>query len=442
MKFLDKWIGRGRTQPYTIVAKAGDAVEVNLNGEIVQSVPYDFWTGEKASGLFIVLQNFLEDVEKLQGAGEVTFRINSVGGDVEAGIQIYNRIRALPGKTVTVVEGLAASAASIVAQAGDVRRMAEGSQIMLHGVSGFLYGYYNRESLQKQVNALEKLDESLAEIYAGRSGMDRQAALRMMRKETWMTARDALEANLADEVDSGVFPAIGSVPGMPGCVMVGGVRHPLMGLPMPMETFPFPHGPKGTVATSGDSGDVGAVVGGGAAPTSGSHFGESNEVACAGLESGDVPVSLGNGDVGGAVAGSGGGNDGNATVVSIQANQGGGKRMVLEELKANYPELAEQIREEERGRLRKIDEIAPSVKNAALVERAKYEEPVSAEELALAALKAQQAAGERFLADLGDDLPKAASLPQAPNGGMETQALQEEEALNVLLDKISQKGGN
>ena len=93
MSIFDKWMGKGGAKPYTIVAKAGESAEVNLNGEIVQNIPFDPWTGEEAKGLFIVLQNFLKDVDALKDAQEVTFRINSMGGDVEAGIQIYNRIR-------------------------------------------------------------------------------------------------------------------------------------------------------------------------------------------------------------------------------------------------------------------------------------------------------------------------------------------------------------
>ena len=130
--------------------------------------------------------------------------------------------------------------------------------------------------------------------------------------------------------------------------------------------------------------------------------------------------------------------------------------MDLQELKAKHPELVEQIRAEEkaaakagadeaarneRERIQKIDEIAMSVGDPALVRKAKYEEPMSAAELAFAALKAQKATGEKFLDDMQNDLPPAASVPQAPNGGMESQALQDEAKLNALLDRINQKGG-
>ena len=142
-------------EPYVIMRdKQKNTIEVNLYGEVVQTVPIDWWTGEKIEGLFIELKQFLNDLDSFREADEVTFRINSVGGDVEAGISIYNRIRELSGHTTTIVDGIAASAASIIAQAGDSRKVNIGAQTMIHGASAFLYGYYNVPSIQKVENML------------------------------------------------------------------------------------------------------------------------------------------------------------------------------------------------------------------------------------------------------------------------------------------------
>ena len=316
---------------------------------------------------------------------------------------------------MTVVEGLAASAASIIAQAGDMRKMAQGSQIMVHGVSGFLFGYYNRDALGKQMNALESVDKGVAQIYAARSGMDEAAALRMMKKETWMTSEEALEAGLVDEVDEGNAPVVGMVPGHPGIVSVGGIRHPLMGLP-------FPQGAANRPQEAWAAG----------------LFALPEKTAPEEREPPGGEPSI------------------KAGLANVEDASKGGKAMDLQELKAKHPELVEQIRAEEkaaakagadeaarneRERIQKIDEIAMSVGDPALVRKAKYEEPMSAAELAFAALKAQKATGEKFLDDMQNDLPPAASVPQAPNGGMESQALQDEAKLNALLDRINQKGG-
>ena len=110
-------------KPYVIdKAEDGKTAKVNLYGEIVDEVPTDWWTGEKVAGLFIELKSFLNDVEDLSDMDEVFFYINSVGGSVDAGVSIFNKIRAMKAETTTIVDGLAASAASIVAQAGDHRQ--------------------------------------------------------------------------------------------------------------------------------------------------------------------------------------------------------------------------------------------------------------------------------------------------------------------------------
>ena len=128
-------------KPYVInKAEDGKSAKVNLYGEIVESVPTDWWTGEKLEGLFIELESFLKDIEALSGMDDVSFYINSVGGDVHAGISIFNKIRSLAAHTTTIVDGLAASAASIVAQAGDERKVSIGSQTMIHCASAGLIG--------------------------------------------------------------------------------------------------------------------------------------------------------------------------------------------------------------------------------------------------------------------------------------------------------------
>ena len=92
-----------------MIAKSdnGHHVDINLYGEVVQETPIDWWTGEAVDGLYISLNDFLKDLDSLKDADSVTFHINSIGGDVSAGLSIYNRIRALNAETTTIVDGLA-----------------------------------------------------------------------------------------------------------------------------------------------------------------------------------------------------------------------------------------------------------------------------------------------------------------------------------------------
>lgn len=130
------------------------------------------------------------------GAKDVTVNINSPGGDFFEGIAIYNLLREHPHKVTVKVMGLAASAASVIAMAGDEIQISEIGFIMVHNAWAVAIG--NRHDLREAADTLEPFDDAMAGLYATRAGADKTEAAGWMDKETWFNGRQAVEAGLAD----------------------------------------------------------------------------------------------------------------------------------------------------------------------------------------------------------------------------------------------------
>lgn len=131
--------------------------------------------------------------------GDVVVRVNSPGGDAFMGIAIYHQLKKHDGKVTVYVDGLAASAASIIAMAADELIMNTGTMLMVHEAWTIAYG--NKTDIDKTMNALKGLDVSLADIYMTRFEGERTEIETMMKNETWFTASEAVEVGLADKVN-------------------------------------------------------------------------------------------------------------------------------------------------------------------------------------------------------------------------------------------------
>lgn len=129
------------------------------------------------------------------GARDVTVNINSPGGDFFEGVSIYNLLRAHPHKVTVNVMGLAASAASVIAMAGDEILMGEGSFLMIHNAWAVAIG--NRHDMQQAAEHLAPFDAAMADVYAARAGITTEEAARLMDKETWIGANQAIEEGFA-----------------------------------------------------------------------------------------------------------------------------------------------------------------------------------------------------------------------------------------------------
>lgn len=147
---------------------------------------------------FIEAQDIAEQLDQVT-ADEITVSINSPGGSVFESIAIYNLLRKHDARITTRVDGLAASGASIIAQAGDHRVMVSGSEMMIHNAWVLAVG--DSDGLRKIADLLDKQDTNLANIYGSRAGTDPAGFLDLMSEETWFLDQEAVDAGLADEVD-------------------------------------------------------------------------------------------------------------------------------------------------------------------------------------------------------------------------------------------------
>lgn len=142
-------------------------------------------------------KDFRAQLDAVEG-DELVVEINSVGGDVMAGLGIYNMLRnwAKDGKTVTTrVTGVAASIASIIALAGDKREMPKNTFAMVHQASTFAVG--TADDMRDAADTLDKVDGSLRGIYMDRMGVDEAKAKEIMAKDTWLTADESLDLGFA-----------------------------------------------------------------------------------------------------------------------------------------------------------------------------------------------------------------------------------------------------
>ena len=136
--------------------------------------------------------------------GDVHVRINSPGGDAFAGIAIYNAMRSHVGEVHVTVDALAASAASIIAMAGDKIDMADNAMMMIH--NGWTFTMGDRNTHRKQADFLEKVDSNILDTYARQIGEDanKDELAAMMDEETWFTATEAMDLGLTTGITEDV----------------------------------------------------------------------------------------------------------------------------------------------------------------------------------------------------------------------------------------------
>ena len=129
---------------------------------------------------------------------DVTVNINSPGGDMFEGLAIYNLLREYEGRVTVKVLGIAASAASIIAMAGDDIQIGRGAFLMIHNC--WVYAMGNRHDFAELAQSLEPFDTAMADIYAVRSGLDMAAVQKLMDAESYIGGSDAVAKGLADSL--------------------------------------------------------------------------------------------------------------------------------------------------------------------------------------------------------------------------------------------------
>ena len=135
------------------------------------------------------------------GDGQVQVNINSGGGSVFAAREIYTMLKAYSGKVTVNIQGLAASAASVIAMAGDVVNMSPTAQMMIHKASTISMG--NADDFAHDSKMLDVTDQSIVNAYEAKTGMDRDDILQMMANTTFMTAQTAVDKGFADNISTG-----------------------------------------------------------------------------------------------------------------------------------------------------------------------------------------------------------------------------------------------
>ena len=179
-KALDCW------KPGLRIAAQSDENTIN----IFDTIGEDYWTGEG-----VTAKSISKSLASMKGK-DITVNINSPGGSMFEGLAIYNLLREHDGKITVKVLGIAASAASIIAMAGDEVQVAKSGFIMIH--NAWVYAMGNRIDLREVADYLEPFDKSMAGIYSDRTGMKTDEIVSMMDGETYIGGEESVEKGFAD----------------------------------------------------------------------------------------------------------------------------------------------------------------------------------------------------------------------------------------------------
>ncbi|HGD5729114.1 TPA: head maturation protease, ClpP-related [Streptococcus agalactiae] len=165
----------------------GEVRTLRIEGQIADET----WFGDE-----VTPQLFKNDL--LSGKGDITLWINSPGGDVFAAAQIYNMLMDYKGDVHVIIDGLAASAASVIAMAGTTVSMSPVAMMMIHNPWTFAQG--EAKDMAKVIEMLGEIKESIINAYELRTGLSRTKISHLMDSESWFNAKKAVELGFADKV--------------------------------------------------------------------------------------------------------------------------------------------------------------------------------------------------------------------------------------------------
>lgn len=350
-----------RNPVYAMASTDGQSAEITMYGDIYEQQPTD-WYGDPVEGQFILLNEFMEDLKRIEGCSDITIRMNSYGGDAGVSLTIYNRLRELSRngtKLTCIVDGVAMSGGSIIMCACDTVKANPGSLIMIHKCWVTMIGNYNADELRQAAEQNDAWDKMQVECYKRKCGLTDTVIMHMMAETTYMTGREAMAKGFVDELLEDEPTSIAASADGRSLFVHGRTIHLTAGMFAP-DSIP--------TVTSEASASVEA----------------------------------------------------NINSPGVTGSEEGGNSMTIDELRASYPEEIAQVEaaaratvdttgavneavQNERTRMSEIDEIA-GLFSTKLVREAKYgERPCTAAELSLRAARAAVAQGSRFLADAKDD---------------------------------------
>jgi ATP-dependent Clp protease, protease subunit len=360
---------------------SNNAGELSLYGTVSE---WSWWDDE------ITPRKFRDDINNLGEVEEIVVKLNSQGGDVFAGLHIYQVLKEHKAHITVRVEGLAASIASTIAMAGDKVIMPKGSMMMMHNPWTYTAGEANE--LRQTADVLDSIRDALVEVYVAKTGLDEEEIKSLLDSETWMTSSQAVERGFADELEENLQIS----------ASIRGETAVINGVEMDWSKFedapelPKEPGPKPSVLDK-----VSAVLASRPKP-----------------EPKPEPKQQ-----------------------PIASNE-----LTIEILASQHPDLYAAVLAEgtkkERDRIKALDELSTVPSAKAIIEKAKYETGATAEAVAVDVLKAEsnriQAVGTNRLKDsqnsgMDNLLPDDVSL--------QTTGDQEEQEVSALANKFKKLRG-
>lgn len=332
---------------------------------------------------------FKQDIENLGDVENITLHINSPGGSVFSAVAIANTLKNHKAKITANIDGLAASAATIITSACDTVRMPKNALFMVHNPITFAYG--NNQDMQKTLEMLNKVKNSIIETYLNKAKTDKETLSELMDNETWMSAEEAKEYGFVDEIlDESVEKEV--------------IENKLIINNMAFDISRFKNFKE---KKNQDPRIINISV---------NSTGSPEEIAD---KFRDILNSTEN-----------------------QKNEGG--NMTLEELKNKFPELYNQVFNEgkeagitkERERMREIDNL-DVLNYSELVKNAKYNEPVEASVLAVNILNKQKEERIQKLQNIKNDSQNNFTPPVPNNGTAENN--EEKKFMGVNISNIFSK---
>lgn len=370
---------------YALASTDGNSAELTLYGDIYEQQPTDWWTGEPIEGQFVLLTDFLKDLEQIKGCKSLLVRINSYGGDAGVSNTIHNRLRELSRdggcKITCIVDGAAMSGGSLIMCACDTVRVNPSSMIMIHKGWTFIWGSYNADELRDTARTMDAWDKMQVEIYKRKTGLSDTVLLHMMADTTYLSGREAVEKGFADELIEDAEPLAIAASADGRSLFVRGHT---------MRLAPGMFAPDSIPTAAEPAADPTVEPG---APAPAQTYNETPAVT--GEEEGGIP-------------------------------------MTIDELRAQYPDEVGQIEanarasadhteavnaavQAERTRMQEIDAVA-ALYSTDVVQAAKYgDNPCSAQEMTYRAAQAQAQQGNAVLQQMNADAQAAntANVPAA-----------------------------
>jgi ATP-dependent Clp protease protease subunit len=178
----------GAASGYRVVARGKDSAEIYLYGVIGAD-----WFGDG-----VTAKQFADDLKSVGDVKTIDLRINSDGGDVFVGKTMYSLLNEHKAKIIVHIDGLAASAASFVAMAGDEIEIAEGGFVMIH--NAYMIAIGDAREMRRTADLLETVNNTIIDVYVARTKGERKAIAKMMDDETWMTGAEAVKNGFADKM--------------------------------------------------------------------------------------------------------------------------------------------------------------------------------------------------------------------------------------------------